>query len=315
MPIIYPKIGINYDHYNALALNKRLLERMVVLPEYRLLFCLIEKNANTAFGKIFSHIKRDNRYAIMKKQPSTAKEHNLYNYNLTVNDMSILIKNTSWTKAVFYREPLSRFLSAYRSKCEKFDPDGGRWCGKGLHMKTTEATFDKAVSYLYNSQMTIDAHFTPQVEFCGGLQSSLQYYQHVYELSSLHVRQDFTSILQTVQLPHKHSMSNTSSHMCPLHNNLFLATFDTLLPAPKGSSEDGREFLPERVTHFREKTKGNTFSSNTQTLLQYYSRQCYIRVVVDFYQADYDVFNISYPEWARAALANTSRESCRGLMY
>ena len=43
----------------------------------------LEKNANTAINELFSLIDRDERYDI---QPSTvnAKEHNVFNYNLTV---------------------------------------------------------------------------------------------------------------------------------------------------------------------------------------------------------------------------------------
>jgi hypothetical protein len=297
-PIVYPEADIS-----ALDLprniSERLIERFVVLPNHRLLFCMIEKNANTAFGWLFNKVKRDSRYPMNVKQPQNSKKHNPYNYNMTIYEISILLANSSWSKAVFYREPLNRFLSAYRSKCEAFDQDGNMWCDRAMHMKNDTATFGKAVQYIQSLDSIYDPHFARQAEFCGGLSTTLHLFKHVYELHPSRVRHDLSEVFESTDLPFRDNRSS------------FGKSYNGLFPLPdEYSSEDGRGFLPKRRG-----SKGNTFSSNTQTLLQYYSRQCYIRVVVDFYQADYDVFNISYPEWARAALANTSGESCRGLTY
>ena len=250
----------------------------------------LEKNANTAINELFSLIDRDERYDI---QPSTvnAKEHNVFNYNLTLRDISVLISNSSWTKAVIYRDPLSRFLSAYRSKCGGFDNDGLNWCRNAFGSR--EVNFEQAILKLYHFQIERDPHFARQSEFCGGLRTSLDHYQFKFEMSSRTLRKHLSKLFQWVNLTHP-------------DNSKFVAKFNRLFPSAR-SEED--------AIRYRRIGARNTHSSVPSNLLTYYKKQCYIRTVVDFYQSDYDLFKIQYPKWAIQALENTSRESCENMSY
>ena len=247
----------------------------------------LEKNANSALNEIFALIERDERFDI---QPSTtfAKEHNVFNYNLTVRDISILISNSSWNKAIIYREPLSRFLSAYRSKCGGFDSDGYSWCRNAFGSR--DVSFEAAVFKMYHFEVERDPHFARQSEFCGGLRETLRHYQFKFEMNPSTLRKHLWRLFNSVNL--------TNSAAFKIVNR-----FNRLFP-PVSAKIDGKR-----------STSRNTFSSLSTNLLRFYSKQCYIRTIVDYYQADYDLFGIAYPMWAIPALQNTSRESCDGLTY
>jgi hypothetical protein len=53
-----------------------------------------------------------------------------------------------------------------------------------------------------------------------------------------------------------------------------------------------------------------TNSESSEALLKYYSHSCYIRLMIDYYQRDYEIFKIPYPEWALEALENTNHHDC-----
>lgn len=97
-----PKAFNNFKHgsfYSGLYVNK----------DHKFAFCLIEKNANSAWGTILNKLERFNLDAG-------------YNDKLVQNSFSPeaaeeVFKNPSATRAVFVRDPLERFLSAFLDKC------------------------------------------------------------------------------------------------------------------------------------------------------------------------------------------------------
>ena len=68
-----------------------------------------------------------------------------------------IMKDPAWLKVVIYRDPLERFLSAYRSKCEEeFDADNV--CDDVFHKK--RPTFAEAIRRLYlRLEASPDSHF------------------------------------------------------------------------------------------------------------------------------------------------------------
>ena len=99
-------------------------------------------------------------------------------HGLTKNDVADLLVDPTWYKATFYREPLSRFLSGYRSKCEPGHDGDTKHCLKQFGSKT--ASFPEAVSALAQLDKTIvdkaqvvDEHWQRQARFCGGLENTL----------------------------------------------------------------------------------------------------------------------------------------------
>lgn len=91
------------------------LERIIIVSEYKLLFCYIEKVACTSFNNLFKCVR--------KQQPRARGftwgryTYKSPEYNLTRESLGDLIANSSWYKAVLYRDPVSRFVSAHASKC------------------------------------------------------------------------------------------------------------------------------------------------------------------------------------------------------
>lgn len=181
---------------------------------------------------------------------------------------------------------MSRFLSAYRSKCEQTDVDGAIWCSNAFGSPNT--SYHDAISLVYSNRIRKDPHFAKQSKFCGGFNLSLAHYQHVFELEKTSTREHLIGVLDSLRLPYR-------------GHSEFAIRVNKLLP-------------PIDVDKARTVARF-TQSHDVKTLMNYYKKQCYIRTIVDYYQDDYRIFKIKYPNWAMAALRNTSRESCLGLTY
>lgn len=217
---------------------------------------------------------------------SQRRKHSVIDYALSISNISALIYDANWRKAVFYRDPLSRFLSAYRSKCERIDPDGAIWCSNAFGI--SNISFHEAVSQAYSYRIKIDPHFAKQSSFCGGLALAIAHFQDVHELDKSSTRENFIHLLNAMRLPYRGSSE-------------FAVKVNKLLPPV----DIDKARTVARFTHSHEE----------KNLKEYFTKQCYIRTIVDYYQDDYNAFRIKYPRWAMAALRNTSRESCLGLKY
>ena len=166
-------------------LNNVLLDRFIVVPEKKILFCYIEKVGCTTFNHLFAAL-RGQKWKWFLNSPS---EH-----NMTKSDLEKVIADPSWHKAVFYRHPLDRLLSAYKSKCEfspHRDSDGATHCQAALNLLKIGRSslnrtqdFRTVVKYLadhntaYHKQR-MNVHWAPQSVFCGGLTKNLHYFQTV----------------------------------------------------------------------------------------------------------------------------------------
>ena len=82
---------------------------------------------------------------------------------LNKSDLAHLLLDPRWTRAVFYRNPKSRFLSAFRSKCEHRDHDGKARCENAF--KQTNISFVEAMEALKSPQrreeVFLEPHFMP----------------------------------------------------------------------------------------------------------------------------------------------------------
>lgn len=197
-----------------------------------------------------------------------------------------MIHDPIWRKVVFYREPLNKFLSAYRSKCERADADGAIWCFNAFGNSCI--SFHDAIALAYSNRIKRDPHFAKQSDFCGGFQLAIAHYQDIYPLDKSSTRVNFIQLLESLRLPYR-------------GNSEFALKVNKLLPPV----DIDKVRTVARFTH----------SNDARSMIEYYTKQCYIRTIVDYYQDDYNTFKIKYPVWAVTALRNTSRESCLGLIY
>lgn len=275
-------------------LSRWYFDRLVIFPSHKTIFCLIEKNANTVFSSIFQTIPND-----MVNPNFTSgmwRQHCPKRNRLTPIEVSSFIKDPTWFKAVFYRDPLERFLSAYRSKCGGVDADGPVWCRREFGRRN--ASFEEVLLFYSEGNEVYDPHFERQDSFCGGIGRFLGHFNIVKPLNPQTLRDDFSPILTSLNI----SLTNLSSPT--------VQRFYQLIPAP--SNATASRIVPvEDIMSQRRYTN----SSEVTMLQRYYRKQCYVRTVVDLYKKDYQRFHIPFPAWALPAIQNTSRRFCKGLPY
>ena len=174
-----------------------------------------------------------------------------------------------------YREPLERFLSAYRSKCEGYDPIEN--CDRAFHHKIP--TFGGAIRrMILRDEYFGDDHFEQQANYCN-LRQTMPYFNESFQITTATSSQGIRQILR-----------NARVDINPKVNEVLNIYF-----APVGNKgEDGH------LTH----------SSEVASLLKYYKHDCYIRLMVDFFKEDYALFHIPIPEWAAGAMQRVTLEEC-----
>ena len=222
----------------------------------RLAFCWIQKVGCTSFKRLLSSQQVSVRDAY--EGPPVGKT------NIAAMQTAIM-RNSSWHKAVFYREPLERFLSGYQDKCIK---EPGRYYCKLVFGKR-DATFDEAVRQLLTQDPNkLDGHFHAQLDFCGGLHSTLPYYDTAELLTPATSRESVGRMLERA--------------------NVTSAYYDQLFP-PAGRNATGHE------------------TGAYRKLAHMYRDGRHVGIVTDFFFGDYDLLNISLPDFAVRALLELNR--------
>lgn len=242
----------------------------VILPPYKLMFCRIHKAGSTGLNHVVSAL-------VPPRFPQRPEwtVHGASDYGLTASDVSNLLRDQSWFKAFIYREPLERFLSAYRSKCEGYDAPTN--CHRAFH--TNIPTFSGAIRrMILREDYFGDDHFEPQANYCN-LRQTLPYFNESFliepETSSANIRHIF-----------RHAHVEINEEVSGLLDIYF---------APAGTEGD--------LGH-------NTHSSDVSSLLEYYNHDCYIRLMVYYFREDYDLLHISIPDWAVGPLERVTLEEC-----
>ena len=199
-------------------LQDQYLDHFVVLPAHHFLFCLIDKNANSGFSALFKAVDMERKHAVPLKRGRHPQDtylwHNPKVYNISLVSLAEHVVDPSWIKVVFYRDPLSRFLSAFLSKCEHRDMNDP----KPICLNTfghAYATFHQAVTLIYQSNTFSDPHFAQQSRLCGGLTYSLSHYQGVYELNPLTSRDIILKILKKIRVPISGGVSQILKKLFP----------------------------------------------------------------------------------------------------
>ncbi|CAM9368434.1 unnamed protein product [Chrysoparadoxa australica] len=100
------------------------LHKFIIIPEIKLLFCSIPKVAHSQFHQILQAVREVARREQGLKEPLPQTKLMLHMntpeyHGLDIADLEGMLMDPAWKKAVFYRDPVTRFLSGYRSKCEE----------------------------------------------------------------------------------------------------------------------------------------------------------------------------------------------------
>ncbi|KAG5179599.1 hypothetical protein JKP88DRAFT_326070 [Tribonema minus] len=171
--------------------KSNLYNKWIIVPEHKLLFCFIEKVGCKSFNQLFKSLRA--RYDPTQAAAGVWGSNNMTAHNLTEADIDAYVEDPLWHKAVFYREPLVRFLSAFRSKCEPHHDGDRQHCTATFGSE--QPPFAAAVDRLSQQQPITDAHWRRQIHFCGGLQSKLVHFQTVEQLDAITSRQKCTRCL------------------------------------------------------------------------------------------------------------------------
>jgi Sulfotransferase family len=212
-------------------------------------------------------------------------------HNISKSELQNMLASKEWMKAFFYRDPVSRFVSAFRSKCDKFDDDGVRHCEEAF--LDPNITFQKALYQMTQpgiNHLSANPHFTSYGSFCGGLDHTLDYYDIVQPLDPKSVG----SILQIMF--DRVGVDNATTH------TLIKEVVDS-----RGRLSSDIALVKDRwglEPDFGVDEKHNTNSGNV--LNDYMSSPEAVRIVEDFYASDYALFRspkVSEEKFCRAESA------------
>jgi len=240
----------------------RLVNRFIVVPEHKLLFCYMEKVACQSFNQAFRDLRRpyDPRMHI---PGGTWFRNSPDRFNWTVSDVAKRLVDPAWHKAVFHRDPLERLLSAYLSKCASGgDADGRRRCRRAFPRLEWPAPFTAVVDRLGNARE--DPHFLPQHAFCGGLRRTHHLYNTTRPLVQHRSREDVLALLRAV---------GVDAHSAALALRI-------AFPPPAASCWSCHA------------------TGASKQVRAYYADADTVRKAVNFYREDYRVFGRRLPGWA-----------------
>lgn len=187
---------------SRVALTDDLLDRFIIVPEYKLLFCYIEKVACKSFNNVFRSIRA--KWDPRQAENGPFRKNTWVNHSWSKEMLEEAMADESWHKAVFFRNPVERFTSAWASKCrgpDRGDRDGPRHCIAQFEQRNV--SFWGAVHKLHRMHVSgldqdFDPHWRPQAHFCGGLANTLQYYKTVQELTPESSRDKVIKMLEEV---------------------------------------------------------------------------------------------------------------------
>ena len=255
--------GSVYDHF-------------LVNRPHMLLFCRIEKDANTLFADFLCSLSR-NHAASVDVAPMHHRLWGTWDFEdgcdwWSANGDDIVptaLASDAWTRAVFYRDPLDRFLSAYLSKCVPGHDVDTRMCGNVF----PGAGYQPSFAFLVNAAgrdgwappATEDGnHWKLQSRFCDGtLLRPREHYHLVMPLDR------YTTGAHTAEMMRRAGWTHPSDE--PIYRYYF----------GQEQHDDGRHA-----------------TDADRRRRQYYTSAAMVTSVLRFTAPDYQAFNISVPAWA-----------------
>jgi hypothetical protein len=276
------------------------------------MFCWIEKVACSNFNKVLNVVagkpERNARFETLYSGENHAGK--FFNPNIepvhsvTERGVEAILKNDTWHKAVFYRHPLHRFISSYKSQCTD-NVMRPRHCHDTFHFQR-KPTFREVVDYTATQRGYTfgSAHWRKQSEFCGGLEGSLQYYQTKEYLDP-----------SRPELAHGQVMGMLASAGIPI-TDAVTAVIDEAFPKDLSSPEQRAEHERFETSGWHKTVKSSVTTSSSETSTDFFRKNGLggeaMRVVLKHYLDDFLLFGIPLkPHEMRLLRAVTQRDRKR----
>lgn len=265
------------------TLTEGLLDRFIIVPEHHLLFCFVEKVGSTSFQELFRRVRGRHEPEQTSGDPWFRNSYAVHGW--TKQQLECALVDPSWHKAVFVRDPVDRFVSAWSSKCRGADKDGYELCN--VQFGTKSLRLDEAATKIAAFDMQVknqaanhtgasagpvlrdpdfDPHWKLQSDFCGGLRKTIHLYNTVEVLTRRNSRDKVLNLLDTV---------GVQPSDVPGLDDLFPPHTDT-------------------------RWKGDQHHTNVEESLHTLLRPDNAWVpaaLIEHYNEDYSVFNMEPPSW------------------
>jgi hypothetical protein len=252
----------------------------IAVPSHRLLLCKLNKVASQQFGALFNALRGSYAERGVPDKPLGEP---------TLPTLRRLLLDPTWHKAVFYREPLERFLSAFTSKCGGADVDGLAKCKHAFGPTVRGGgsrpyiPFTAAVAALATHEPQREKHFAPMARACGGLPGTLHLYSTVARLERESAHEQVGAMLKAVG----YDITPASSV-----GKMLATTFPPRGVRPRMALTDP-EYLRLRGG------KRHITAAAAGVEHAYRGNSSMIGAVVRAYREDYELFRIPLPSWAR----------------
>jgi len=173
-------------HNQAMPPSPPSIDHFRVVPAHRLIFCLIDANANSAFADSLCSLAREGRPAWRRFIDTHWRTWADFELGCSWTSTSAAAQNVSadalwrafrhelpgWVSAVFVQDPLERFLSAYLSKCTPGQDPDYEVCTKVFGHKYVSLAHAVTVIRARNGKELSPGwaqdHFRHQRSFCNG---------------------------------------------------------------------------------------------------------------------------------------------------
>jgi hypothetical protein len=131
LPSSPSRLSLTWQLQSCVRLGRQATDKIRIVPERKLLFCAIEKNANTAFEDLLCSLTYEHYPSWVRWVFSTWRTWANFELqcfwgatfppnqgvSLSAAYAALRHEEPGWVSAVFVRDPLERFLSGWLSKC------------------------------------------------------------------------------------------------------------------------------------------------------------------------------------------------------
>ena len=252
---------------------------LFVYPPNRFAFCTMPKTGCTQWVEVLGKILRDDPTYDYRDYHLPQKSQDKFHLRQNPRAIQQIFQSPNSTRAVFIREPMARFLSAFLDKCFGKHCDNKLCYARSFHNipPGTPITFRQALDWILHPGTLVDgtmnAHYQPQTFMCGLSHPDALHsmYNIVAYLDKKTVSKDAACIMERAGLT-RYNTRGGGPEEDPFWVSLTEIPIFNYRPANQEEENLKRFFTPELARQFMEK-----------------------------YRVDYETLHIPEPAWVQHA--------------